>query len=49
MLVMHPSFLIFKNLRIRNFFFLPIGSSEFSFYLVSENLMLRPKSCVVVG
>ena len=39
MLVMHPSFFIFKNLRIR----------EFSFYLVSENLMLRPKSCVVVG
>lgn len=49
MLVMHPSFFIFKNLRIRKFFFLPIGSRKFSFYLVSENLMLRPKSCVVVG
>lgn len=47
MLVMHPSFFLFS--RIREFFFLPIGSSEFSFYLVSENLMLRPKSCVVVG
>ena len=49
MLVMHPTFFIFTNLRIRKFFFLPIGSGEFSFYLVSENLMLRPKSCVVVG
>lgn len=49
MLVMHPSFFIFKNLRIRESFFLLIGSGEFSFYLVSENLMLRPKSCVVVG
>ena len=38
MLVMHPSFLIFKNLRIRKFFFLPIGSGEFSFYPQIRNL-----------
>ena len=37
MLVMHPSFFIFKN-------FLPIGAEDFSFYLVNENLMLKPKS-----
>lgn len=48
MLVMHPSFFIFKNLRIREFSFYH-DSRKFSFYLVSENLMLRPKSCVVVG
>ena len=49
MLVMHPSFFYFQEFENSRIFFLPIGSSEFSFYLVSENLMLRPKSCVVVG
>ena len=45
----HPSFFYFQEFENSRIFFLPIGSGEFSFYLVSENLMLRPKSCVVVG
>ena len=46
MLVMHPSFFYFQELEK---FLSTIDSRKFSFYLVSENLMLRPKSCVVVG
>ena len=42
-------FFIFKNLRIREFSFCLLDAEEFPAYLVSENLMLRPKSCVVVG
>lgn len=42
-------FFIFKNLRIREFSFCLLDAEEFPSYLVSENLMLRPKSCVVVG
>lgn len=46
---MHQTFELFLFSRIREFSFCLLDAEEFPAYLVSENLMLRPKSCVVVG
>ena len=46
---MHQTFELFLLARIREFSFCLLDAEEFPAYLVSENLMLRPKSCVVVG
>ena len=46
---MFDAFELFLFSRIREFSFCLLDAEEFPAYLVSENLMLRPKSCVVVG